>query len=247
MLEIRSLDHNKTIINATVQGQISLGDIDYARETLAHDYAQITGLRLLLDLRGFKGWDSSRSFFEHIGLVLKQTSNLARVALVSDKFYIKDIGHIIEMFNHFDIKHFNAERFDDANNWIREENLCSIELLKLNTNEDTIYELTFRGFVKRVDYLSVIGPQLNDYLSSNDRLCLLVNLTEYDSFELSIIFDDLKMWIKNRKTYIRMAIIGQAERFASLLNLLSKLEHFDYTFFNEENKEEALIWLGKSE
>jgi hypothetical protein len=246
MLEIAALDNSHTIVSACVHGQISLSDIDYARETLASDYSSIVGLRLLLDLRDFKGWDSSRSFFEHIGLVLKQTRNISRVALVSDKFYIQDIGHLIKLFNHFEIKHFDANEYVEANTWIRDDIRNSIDIIKINTNDKSIFEVNLIGTVRREDYVDILRPQIDDYLVNNNELFILADLSKYESFELGVLFEDFKLWFKNSKVNMKIAIVGQTERFSTLLSLINKLDQFEYQFFNIENKKEALEWLSRS-
>lgn len=76
------------------------------------------GLRLLLDLREFDGWQGLTALRDHLSLVRDHFDIPDRVAVVMDDDWVKIARGVLGRFLKAEVKVYPEERFDDAKSWI---------------------------------------------------------------------------------------------------------------------------------
>ncbi|MDJ0859944.1 MAG: STAS/SEC14 domain-containing protein [Dinoroseobacter sp.] len=78
------------------------------------------GLRLLLDLREFDGWQSLSGLREHFSLVRDHHQIPDRVAVVMDDDWVKVAKNVLSRFMQAEVKVFAEEDFEAAKAWLTE-------------------------------------------------------------------------------------------------------------------------------
>ncbi|MEM9394548.1 MAG: STAS/SEC14 domain-containing protein [Pseudomonadota bacterium] len=82
--------------------------------------AKSGGLRVLLDLREFDGWQGLAGLREHLSLVRDHRKVPDRVAVVIDAAWAKLAKQVMSQFVQAEIRLFEETDFDEAKNWITE-------------------------------------------------------------------------------------------------------------------------------
>lgn len=78
------------------------------------------GLRLLLDLREFDGWQGLSGLREHLSLVRDHHQIPDRVAVVMDDDWVKVARNVLSRFMQAEVKVYAEDDFDAARAWITE-------------------------------------------------------------------------------------------------------------------------------
>ncbi|WP_425093372.1 STAS/SEC14 domain-containing protein [Tropicimonas sp. S265A] len=76
------------------------------------------GLRLLLDLRGFEGWQGLGGLREHLSLLRDHYQIPDRVAVVMDDAWVKLAQKVLSRFMKAEIRTYDEDDFEAAKAWI---------------------------------------------------------------------------------------------------------------------------------
>jgi hypothetical protein len=105
----------------TVRPQSALAKEDFVKLATAVDphieqHGDLAGL--IVDARGFRGWDSLTAMLTHMRFVREHHKHIKKVAAVTDSKLGDVAEHLGSHFVSAQIKHFQAAELDAAKAWI---------------------------------------------------------------------------------------------------------------------------------
>lgn len=111
-------------------------------------------------------------------------------------------------------------------------------------DDKAFIELRAVGKLSHDDYLS-ITPLIEDAIaaSSEHGVDLLVDAREFDGWEPRAAWDDIKLGIKHRTSWRRVALVGNKKWEQRLVKLMSWFIAGETKYFEDTNA--ALNWIGK--
>ena len=77
-------------------------------------------IRVLLDLRGFDGWEDVSAFWQHVLLVKDHHRAVRRIAIVGERTWERVIAELVPRLAGVEGRYFDAASLDDAEIWAAE-------------------------------------------------------------------------------------------------------------------------------
>ena len=98
------------------------------------------------------------------------------------------------------------------------------------------------GKVDRKEYQEVLS-NLKNKITGDNKVDLLVDLSELDKFTVGALWEDIKFDIKNFKVIRRFAIVGDRNTIKVLDPISEPFVTDEAKFFNKSEFEEAQKWV----
>ena len=119
MLHI-DLDEEEGIVLLEPEGALSEEDFKAAAR-IVDPYIEKSGSLngVLIHTKSFPGWDSFSALIKHLRFVKDHHKKVACVALVTDSAIGEFAEHVASHFINAEIKHFDFDELNEANNWIK--------------------------------------------------------------------------------------------------------------------------------
>lgn len=112
-------DLGDDVIGVRVSGTLTASDYERLAPWAKVEAARPGKRRVLVDTRGFTGWDSLEAGIADLRLDAAVHRQLDRVAIVGDRRWHELMTRLSDPFTPADVRYFDAEAFDDALRWVR--------------------------------------------------------------------------------------------------------------------------------
>lgn len=105
-------------LHVKLLGKLDPESIANAQEGLSAHIREQGGLRLLLDLREFDGWQGLSALGAHFGLVRQNAPQAARIAVLGDSAWQQMAQRVVARLLKAEVQYFDEDQFDAAKSWL---------------------------------------------------------------------------------------------------------------------------------
>jgi len=113
------------------------------------------------------------------------------------------------------------------------------------TDQNDYLSLRLSGKVDKKEYKQVLS-YLKSKVSGENKVDLLVDLSELDKFTMGALWEDIKFDVTNFKVIRRFAIIGDSNTIKVLDPISEPFVIDEAKFFNKSEFKEAERWVHNS-
>ncbi|MEQ9815254.1 MAG: STAS/SEC14 domain-containing protein [Azospirillaceae bacterium] len=106
-----------------------------------------------------------------------------------------------------------------------------------------VIRLDVSGTLTREDYDAIL-PSLEAMLDAEDRSRILIVLDDFEGWEVSSLWEDLKFDLRHRKSFERIAVVGEGAMAKWGTELSGLLFSGETAFFDRDELSEARQWLA---
>ncbi len=212
MLNIQLNEKEKTVIFSP-DGALSEDDFKKAKEKIdpfIEKVGKLSGLIIYTD--SFPNWDSFSALLRHLKFIKNHHEKVNSVAFVTNSIIGKISEHITAHFIKAEVKHFKFNQLEEAKKWIAKRSLIrhGLSLGVERVNSDYLLRFKAIGTLTHQDY-ETINPIIDSALQSvtYEKVNLLVDISEFDGWELHAAWDDMKLGLKYGKKFNKLAIYGE--------------------------------------
>ncbi|MCF6766626.1 STAS/SEC14 domain-containing protein [Thiotrichales bacterium 19S3-7] len=100
------------------------------------------------------------------------------------------------------------------------------------------------GKLTHQDYIQFLIPTLEDAISKYGKLRLILEVSNFNGWELQAAWDDFVTGIKHRKDFKKVAIVGEAKWQELLTKLFSIFISAEMRFFANDDFQAATKWIS---
>lgn len=115
-------------------------------------------------------------------------------------------------------------------------------MITCQMRDEDLMEIKIEGALTKEEYDRAL-PQINRNLARHEKLKFLIILENFKGADLSVVWEDLKYDIKNRKRFGNVAVLGETDSERRLAKLSSFLLPSEVKFFKKGELLEAMRWL----
>lgn len=108
---------------------------------------------------------------------------------------------------------------------------------------DNTWRITISGQLTHQDYMAQLIPTLEAGINTQGRINLLIIANDFHGWEWQALWDDLKMGIKHRKDFGRIAIVGDAAWEKYLINFCALFLNGEMQYFAMDKQNAAEQWV----
>jgi hypothetical protein len=202
---------------------------------------------LLIDARGFEGWDDSKALMAHLRFVKGHVDKVARIAVIGDQWWLNAAEAIIDPAFGTPVRVFLAKQADEARAWLldRAPEPRTVEVLPESGAGRIGIRVT--GRLREADYDDLLG-RMAAALPESGKLDMLVELAPgFRGWTPRAFFEDLALAVSPwRRRFRRVALIAQPgflRWFAG--NFPSALIPYEFRVFEPSEKADAWAWLAE--
>lgn len=117
------------VVHAVIDDEIDkefLGEMKATIERVANETGNVPSL--VIEVKSFEGWDDFDDFRAHMNLVKQNQKLVGRIAIVSDKGYVKLLKPVASVFLKANVRRFEPADLQDALTWgqVKNQNLGQI-------------------------------------------------------------------------------------------------------------------------
>lgn len=199
---------------------------------------------LLIDARGFEGWDDTRALLAHLRFVGAHQSRVARIAAVGDQWWLRE-APMMEPFFGTPIRVFDAAHEEAARAWLLERPAEPAALTVLPEAEGALIAVRIANRLRDIDY-KTLEAQLTARIPASGNLRMLVVVDEsFRGWTPKAFFDDFAMAFSPwRNRFERLAIVsGPGFVRWCVAHFPSGLMPYPIRHFGPEERDAALTWL----
>jgi len=147
---------------------------------------------LLIDARGFAGWDDTRALLAHLRFVNAHVTSVARIAVVGDQWWLR-AAPAMEPFHGTPICHFASAEEEAAKAWLLESPPEPATVTILPESEGALVGVRVAGRLRDVDYKR-FQAELMARLPADGKLRLLAVIDEnFRGWTPKACLDDIAM------------------------------------------------------
>jgi len=147
---------------------------------------------LLLDARGFAGWDDAHALLAHFRFVHEHQPKVARIAVVGDQWWLR-AAPMMEPFFGTPLRLFASGEEDAAVSWLVESPPEAATISFLPESDGALVAVRITGRLRDTDYGS-LKTELAARLPESGKLRLLVIMDEgFRGWTPKACFDDIAM------------------------------------------------------
>lgn len=178
-----------------VHPQGAVGDKDFAQVGAEVDpviarKGRLEGL--MVDARGFGGWDDAHALLAHLRFVSAHVTKVARIAVVGDQWWLR-AAPAIEPFHGTPIRVFAAAEQDAAKAWLLESPPEPATVTLMPESEGALVGVRISGRLRDEDYKD-FQTELLKRLPEDGKLRLLAVIGEdFRGWTPKACFDDIAM------------------------------------------------------
>jgi hypothetical protein len=107
-----------TAVQVQVMGTVDRNDFEHAQEGLSAHVRKTGGLRLLLDLREFGGWEGISALGAHLNVARAHAGEAERIAMVGDKAWQHMAQRVASKVLKAETRFFEAAQYEAAKVWV---------------------------------------------------------------------------------------------------------------------------------
>ncbi len=204
---------------------------------------------VIIYTKSFPYWDSFNGLLSHLKFIKNHHKKVAYLAFVTDSPAWIFAEYIWDYFVKAKVKNFDYNELEEAKKWIASDEDWIINH-KFYVNLDTlktwwyaeikiIWKLTHEDYKQAVPILDSVLEKVE-----NKDFNILLDISDFDWWELKAAWDDFKFWLKHGFTFWKIAIFWNTKNWLEYsIKVTSwfmkwKMKQFD-------TKKEALEWLKK--
>jgi len=163
---------------------------------------------LMVDARGFAGWDDTRALLAHLRFVNSHVTRVARIAAVGDQWWLR-AAPAMEPFHGTPIRVFGAAEEEAAQAWLLESPPEPATITFLPESEGAMVALRVSGRLRDADYEN-LKVELTRRLPDSGKLRMLVIMDEdFRGWTPKACFDDIAMaFAPWRHRFEKLAVIS---------------------------------------
>lgn len=203
---------------------------------------------LLVDARGFRGWDDARALLAHLRFLNTYQSKVARLAVVGDQWWLR-AAPLSEPLYGTPVRVFSSEEEDAARAWLLESPPEPERITILPESAGPVVGVRVTGRLRDEDYAR-LQDELVKRLPPEGKLRLLAVIDEgFRGWTPKAIFDDIAMafgpW---RHRFEKLAVVagpGLVRWCAE--NLPRALLPYPVRVFSPDEIDAAWAWLRGEE
>jgi hypothetical protein len=199
---------------------------------------------LLIDARGFAGWDDTHALLAHLRFVRDHQPKVARIAAVGDQWWLR-AAPTMEPFFGTPIRVFAASDEDAAKAWLLESPPEPATITFLPESEGAQVALRVSGRLRDADYEN-LKAELTRRLPESGKLRMLVIMDEgFRGWTPKACFDDIAMAFSPwRHRFEKLAVVsGPGLVRWCVANFPSAIMPYQIKVFLPEELDAAWAWL----
>lgn len=199
---------------------------------------------LMIDARGFEGWDDARSLLAHLRFVNAHQPRVARIACVGDQWWLSEMP-MLEPFVGTPIRHFQTKDEALARAWLLESPPEPATITFLPESEGALVAVRVKNRLRDADYDS-LKRELEARLPASGKLRLLVVMDEtFRGWTPKACLDDIAMAFSPwRDRFEKLAVVsGPGFVRWCVANLPAALMPYPIEAFPPEKIDDAFAWL----
>lgn len=201
---------------------------------------------LLVDARGFEGWDDAKALLAHMRFVKNHVDKVARIAVIGDQWWLNAAEAVIDPAFGTPVRVFLAKQEGEARAWLldRPPEPQPVEILP--ESEGARIGIRLTGRLREADYDDLLR-HMEAALPETGKLDMLVVVDPgFRGWTPRAFFEDLALAFSPwRRRFRRMAMIAQPgflRWFAE--NFPEALIPYEFRVFKPEETEDAWAWLA---
>lgn len=199
---------------------------------------------LMIDARGFAGWNDTRALLAHLRFVHEHQPKVARIAVVGDQWWLS-AAPTMEPFFGTPIRLFAARDEAAARTWLLESPPEPASITFLPESEGAIVAVRVTGRLRDADYRD-LEDELNRRLPESGKLRMLVIMDEgFRGWTPKACFDDIAMafspWSRRFEKLAVIAGPGLVRWFVE--HFPAAIMPYEIKAFLPEEREAAWTWV----
>ncbi len=230
-----------------VRPEGAIDDTDFARVGAIIDpviarKGRLEGL--MVDARGFAGWDDTRALLAHMRFVHQHQPKVARIAAVGDQWWLRAAPAMEPLFG-TPIRVFGASEEDAAKAWLLESPPEPAVITFLPGSEGDLIGVRVAGCLRDADY-DDLKAELTRRLPESGKLRMMVIMDEdFRGWTPKACFDDIAMaFAPWRHRFERLAVIsGPGLVRWCVAHFPSAIMPYQIKVFLPEETDAAWVWL----
>lgn len=116
-------------------------------------------------------------------------------------------------------------------------------MMTIREMQDDYVNVVLHDKVSREDYSNIL-PQLEGRIASRSNVRLLLELDDFRGWEALALPQELKMDFKFRKSFSRIAVVGESRLEAYVTRLAAIFISGEVRFFERNQLQMAREWIG---
>lgn len=199
---------------------------------------------LLVDARGFEGWDDLHALLAHLRFVHAHLPKVARIGVVGDQWWLR-AAPAMETFFGAPVRVFAAAEADAAKAWLLESRPEPASLTFLPESEGPLVAVRVTGRLRDVDY-DTLRRELTSRLPESGKLRLLAIVDEdFRGWTPKACLDDIAMIFSPwRHRFGKLAVVaGPGLVRWCAANFPAALLPYPVRVFSEGQTDAAFAWL----
>ena len=233
------------VVAVRPQGPIDEADFDKVGSVIDPVIARKGRLEgLLIDARGFAGWDDARALLAHLRFVRDHQPKVARIAAVGNQWWLRAVPSVEPVFG-TPIRAFAGGEEQAARAWLLESPPEPRGIIILPESTGNMIAVRVQGRLRDADYAG-LREELARRFSTSGKLRLLAIIDEsFRGWTPKAALDDLGMafspWSRRFEKVAVVSGPGLVRWFAE--HFPSALIPYDIKAFAPDRLEEARAWL----
>lgn len=116
-------------------------------------------------------------------------------------------------------------------------------MISVHTHQNILYTIAEDKLTDE-DYDRII-PVLEERIRTFGKIRWYFEMRDFTGWKLSAVWDDIKLDLKYRNNLEMIAIVGDKKWKKGLTKLMKPFTGAEIKFFEEEDREEAKIWISR--
>ncbi|MEM9092413.1 MAG: STAS/SEC14 domain-containing protein, partial [Cyanobacteria bacterium P01_F01_bin.53] len=242
MIDYRNNPDNN-IVELTVEGTITTVDFESAIAQLKTDIQTHGKLRLLEEIRSFKGIDPI-ALWKDAQFGLSHANDFTHVAVVADAQWMRTIAAAAGNLLSAEVKAFEAGNLKEARDWLSTAPEAGANSKFEYTNNDTnnIVEIVVEGTITEADIDRVL-PLVKADLAKHGKIKVLEEIRSFEGM------DPMALWKDIQQAYLikditHVAVVADAQWVRTVAEAVSAVFPAEIKAFERSRIEDARLWLA---
>lgn len=114
----------------------------------------------------------------------------------------------------------------------------------LKEHSGDLVAVMLTGKLEKADYDSLI-PEIEEKISRFGKLNMFWEMVEFEGWDVSGLWQDVKFDIKHVNDFNRVALVGGKKWEALISNLIKPFTTAEIRYFDLSEREEAMAWVSE--
>jgi hypothetical protein len=200
---------------------------------------------IVIHAAAFPGWADFGAFIAHMKFIRDHQRRVEKIALVSDAGILAIGPSIAGIFVAASIRHFPADRMDEALAWVAERDEPGTRVTVIEGLPDRAVGFSVEGVVTARDYAEVIRPLVEKKLETHAKIDLLYRIAPgFERFSAGAMWHDASLGLQHLTDFRRVAVVTDVEWIARATRLFAPLMPAEVQVFPDRDLAEAKAWLA---